>query len=389
MLAPWSAMMNKTVAVGMLLILSLSDIAPGAVQALPKSESHELLKMDDAKFNDWRLRWERNILKENAKYYCNSEMGEELGWKMSPFLNGFYYGYLATGNILWVDRLVACTDAWIKRAVKEPDGYLGWPKIAAGTMDDFFADSMVGEAMALEPVVLMAAEIRRTTLLSKKYGSWAEESIKLAEQIFEKWDRRGAWRETDNGMVTVELPFGIDQKTGNWTGEYGRRNTQTVGLSYPNNKANLIANWLLAMFDATAKPVYRERADKWFRVMKSRMKPKRDGTYEVWNYWEPAGVWDYKSNSMPKHWIGVHGNAGYYDIDVEAVVGAYEHGLTFDKDDINRLVATALAEKRYWTALVPFDDTIQRQFEDTLNPSSWGGLSRTPWYLAVQLRRTP
>jgi hypothetical protein len=387
--------MIKIAAVGILLVFSLSHVVPGAAQAMPKSDSHEMLKMNDAKFKDWLLRWERNILGENAMRYCNSEMGEEIGWKMSTFLNGFYYGYLATGNSVWVDRLLACTNAWIKRAIKEPDGYWGWPKVgAAGTnVDNFYplyADSMLGEAMALAPVVLMAAEIQRTPLLKEKYGSKAEDYIKLAEQIFEKWDKRGAWRETDNGgMVTVELPFGIDQKAGNWTGEYGRRNAPGVGISYPDNKANLIANWLLAMADATAKPIYRERAEKWFRLMKSRMKVKNNATYEIWNYWEPAGIWDYKSNSLPKHWIGVHRNAGYYEIDVEAVVAAYKHGLVFDRDDINRLVATALAEKRYWTALVPFDETIQQQFEETLDPGSWGGLSRTPWYLASQLRKVP
>jgi hypothetical protein len=388
--------MNKIAAVGILLVFSLSHVVPGAAQALPKSDSREMLKMNDAKFKDWLLRWERNILGENEMRYCNREMGEEIGWKMSPFLNGFYYGYLATRNLLWVDRLIACTGAWIKRAVKEPDGYLGWPKVgAAGTnvddLDNFYADSMLGEAMALAPVVLMAAEIQRTPLLKEKYGSRAEDYIKLAEQIFEKWDRRGAWRETpeNGGMVTVELPFGIDQKTGKWTGEYGTRNAPAVGFSHQDNKANLIANWLLAMFDATAKPIYRERAEKWFRVMKSRMKLKRDGTYEIWNYWEPAGAWDYKSNGLPKHWIGVHPNAGYYDIDVEGIVAAYEHGLVFDKGDIGRLVATAVVEQRYWTALVPFDQTIQKQFEESLHPSSWVGLSRAPWYLAIQLRKAP
>ena len=387
--------MNKISAVGVLLLLALSDVEPGVTQALPTSDSYKMLKMNDTKFKDWLLRWERNILGENSMHYCSNEMGEELGWKMSPFLSGSYYGYLATGNKLWVDRLVTCADAWIKRAVKEPDGYLGWPKVgAAGTkvddLDDFYADSMLGEAMALAPVVLMAAEIQRTPLLKERYGSKADDYIKLAEQSFEKWDTRGAWRETDSGgMVTVELPFGISQKTGNWTGEYERRNAPGVGISHPDNKANLIASWLLAMFDATAKPVYRERAEKWFRVMKLRMKPKREGTYEIWNYWEPAGVWDYKSNGLPKHGIWVHPNAGYYDIDVEAIVAAYKHGLVFNKGDIIRLVATAIAEKRYWTALVPFDGTIQEQFEYTLNPSSWGGLSRAPWYLAIQLRKAP
>jgi hypothetical protein len=388
-------MMNKIAAFGILLFLALSDVEPCAAQVLPKRDGYEMLKMNDAKFKDWLLRWERNILSENSMHYCSSEMGEELGWRMSPFFSGFYYGYLATGNTLWFDRLAACTDAWIKRAVKEPDGYLGWPKVgAAGTkvdnLDDFYADSMLGEAMALAPVVLMAAEIRRNPLLKEKNGSKAENYIKFAEQIFEKWDTRGVWRETDNGgMVTVELPFGIDQKTGNWTGGYKRGNAPGVGFSHQDNKANLIANWLLAMFDATAKPVYRERAEKWFRVMKSRMKVKHDGTYEIWNYWEPAGAWDYTSNGLPKHWIGVHPNAAYYDIDVEAIVAAYKHRLVFNADDINRLVATAIAERRYWTALVPFDVTIQKQFEDTLDPSRWGGLSRAPWYLATQLRKAP
>ena len=77
-----------------------------------------------------------------------------------------------------------------------------------------------------------------------------------------------------------------------------------MGFSHQDNKANLIANWLLAMFDATAKPVYRERAEKWFQVMKSRMKLKHDGTYEIWNYWEPAGAWDYKSTACPSTGLG-------------------------------------------------------------------------------------
>ena len=86
---------------------------------------------------------------------------------LHPILAGSYYGYLATGESRWIDRLISCTDAWIRRGVKEPDGYLGWPKLgAAGTdvdhLDDFYADSMLGEAMALQPVVLMASVIIKT-----------------------------------------------------------------------------------------------------------------------------------------------------------------------------------------------------------------------------------
>ena len=38
--------------------------------------------------------------------YCDKEMGEEIGWLISPFLNGFYYGYLATRDEKWIGMLV-------------------------------------------------------------------------------------------------------------------------------------------------------------------------------------------------------------------------------------------------------------------------------------------
>jgi hypothetical protein len=351
---------------------------------------HQLNKMSQAKFKDWQSRWEKNIASSNPRRYCSTEIGEDMGWTMLPFLSGFYYGYLATENPKWIEMLVRCTDSWTKRAVKEPDGYLGWPKLGAGgtdvdNLDNFYADSMLGEAMVLTPVLLMAGKILQTPSLRDNYGGSAEAYLKLSEHVFEKWDARGAWREVESGgMVTVELPFGIDRSTGKWDG-YDTRNAAGNGFSHQDNKANLIACWLLAMFDATHKAVYIERAEKWFRTMKSRMHLKADGTYAIWNYWEPAGPWDYESNGQPKHWIGVHPKAGYYEIDVEAIVRAYEHGLIFQEADINQLIATAVEQKRYWTALVPYDVAIQNQFEATADPGSWGGLNRAPWYLALQV----
>jgi hypothetical protein len=356
-----------------------------------------LERMDSTKFTDWLLQWETNILAEASDNYCTREMGEDMGWLMFPLLKGFYYGYLATSNQRWPDLLVKCTDSWIKRGIIEPDGYVGWPKVgAAGTdidhLDDFYADSLLGEALVLQYVVRMSGEILQTPSLEEKFGAKARTYIALAEKVFEKWDKRGAWRDTSGGgLVTVELPFGIDKNTGTWTDGYQNRYATAVGFTHQNNKANLIASWLVAVFDVTHKPVYKERAERWFRVMKSRMKLNDDGTFQIWNYWEPAGDWDYKMNLRrvhlwPKHWIGVHRKTGYYDIDVEGIVSAYEHGLVFDQNDIRHLVKTALADKRYWTALVPYNNTIQHEFEDHNYPRSWAGLSATPWYLALQRR---
>jgi hypothetical protein len=380
------------------LLVIAGHLPPAASQSAPaagqEADGH-MLKMDSGKLADWRRRWERNILVRARIRYCDTEMGEELAWFLAQFLKGFYFGYEATGDPRWVRMLVDWTDAWMARAVTEPDGYPGWPKIgAAGTpvdgLDDFYADSLLGEAMTLLPVMQMSRRILADPALKASFGTRAEAYIALSNKLFEKWDRRGAWRRTDNdGMISVVLPFGIDRRTGDWTDGYASRNAPGHGHSHPDNKANWVASWLLSMYDATGENRYRERAEGWFRLMKSRMKLEDDGTYRIWNYWEPGGPWDYLGPGVPKHWIGVHPNAGYYDSDVRAIVMAYEDHVVFDHGDIQRLVATALAHERYWTALVPYSRAVQREFEDHEDPDSWPGLWEAPWYLALQAGRLP
>ena len=52
------------------------------------------------------------------------------------------------------------------------------------------------------------------------------------------------------------------------------------------------------MYDVTHKPIYRERAEKWFRVMRSRMKLRENGKYFVWDYWDPGVPWDYQRGRL-------------------------------------------------------------------------------------------
>ncbi len=367
------------------------------------------LALDGAQAKDWLARWEKHILDSARSRYCDKETGEEIGWLISPFLNGFAYGYLATGDTKWIDLLIDWADAWTKRGVKEPDGFVGWPKAGTGGAftKDFLTDSQLGEAMGLRPLVLIADAIAKSSDLKAKYGQKADEWLKLNERTFEKWDARCAWREAKVGGVWVVPPFGIDPKTGQWTEGYEKRKTD--GFSHPANKQNFIACWLIALHDATGKPVYKERAEAWWQQMKSRMRLRDDGKYYVWNYWDPAGPWDYKPDGSTKHWVGVHPNGGYYGIDVEGIATAYEHKLVFTKDDIARLVATnrdfmwnqqvqgaafqridgGKPDQRWaknpgvlWTALTPYDDTLRKVFEANHNPASWGGLSATPRYLA-------
>src|SRR3989338_3768235 len=87
---------------------------------------------------------------------------------------------------------------------------------------------------------------------------------------------------------------------------------------------------------------------------------------------------------MTKDSVGVHPSAGYYSIDAQGIVEAYENGIVFNGSDMNRLITTALAENRYWTALVAYHTSIQNSFESSNQPGGWNGLQSTPRYLAMQ-----
>ena len=178
--------------------LLLAAILPSSVsvaQAQTKDETtggavRAEASMDPALAREWMRRWKQNILSDGARNrYCDREMGEEIGWLVTPFLDGFYYGYMATGDREWVDRLMDWGDSVLKRGLKEPDGYIGWPKSfeseqrqAGVERARTVTDSQLGEAMFLRPMVRMAAEILKTPALKEKYGAKAEEYLRLSEK---------------------------------------------------------------------------------------------------------------------------------------------------------------------------------------------------------------
>jgi|PeaSoiMetatran63_FD_contig_71_485272_length_914_multi_17_in_0_out_0_1 hypothetical protein len=49
-------------------------------------------KASQALKQDWLGRWERHILADACNHYCDKELGEEIGWRVSPFENGFLEG---------------------------------------------------------------------------------------------------------------------------------------------------------------------------------------------------------------------------------------------------------------------------------------------------------
>jgi hypothetical protein len=401
---------GRLAAIGMGLLLAW--VLPSGVpvaQAQAKDEPAGVAfqpSLDATTCTDWMQRWKANVVSDSNQRFCDKEMGEGIGWRVAPFLNSYYYGYMATGDREWIDRLIDWSDSVIKRGVKEPDGYIGWPWEIVGLSNDaeeiYHTDNELGEAMVLAPMVKMADKILKTPSLKERYGAKADEYMQLSEQLFEKWNTRGAWREVKDGGVWVVPVFGIIRETTQW----GYKPKSNDCFTLPQNMQNLIGEWMLAMYDATHEPIYRERAEMWWRVMKSRMRLRDDGKYFVWNYWDPAGPWDQKPDGSLKLWQGVHPNGGYYAVDVGGIVDAYEHGLVFTKEDIARLIATnrdfmwnqQVKNARFrridgeppdpnypntpgalWDALAPYDATLWKIFAANYDPGSWGGMGAPDW----------
>ena len=231
-----------------MIVLSLGGLVLVAVlcqaQSAPKpaAPAMTLTKMDEAKQKDWLARWDKNITREAKNYRtCDRAVGEDIAWTMTPIMDGFFYGYMATRDTKYVDLWVDWTDSLIKRAVKEPDGYVGWPgKDPHGTqvdnLDRLFGDSMLSDAMVFRSIVRMSGEVLKTPRAKEKYGAKAESYLKLAEQLYEKWDKRGGWRETkDGGNISVVLYYGLD-KDGNWTAGPEAETRPQSGLLAPGQQ---------------------------------------------------------------------------------------------------------------------------------------------------------
>ena len=93
-----------------------------------------------------------------------------------------------------------------------------WPKGGGGgESKEFTADSLLGEAMLLRPVVLAECQVRRPPLATR-WGTQAQGCLELAEKIFQKWDFRECWREVkDGGLWVVPGWWGINLETGKWS----------------------------------------------------------------------------------------------------------------------------------------------------------------------------
>jgi hypothetical protein len=263
--------------------------------------------------------------------------GEQFGWGVSYYAGNFVRGYQRTKDTAWLDAAQRLSEYCLSKRRTGPDGYKGWVG-EDQTGRGLWADNHVGDAIEIEPMLEFAEVVLKDPELKKKYGEAARKYVDVARRdLFEKWDRRGTWKEDGAWGCYVGWNMVCTQADPNaW------KKDTAPAIAEPFNKNNHVGICALRLFRVTGEEKWRERAFKIFAYTKSRFLLV-DDSYYVWNYWEPFGP---ESVDLAKKdtrlWMNVHGGRPYAAGEIGQMVEAYNTGVVFDKTDIERFLNTNL-----------------------------------------------
>jgi hypothetical protein len=177
------------------------------------------------------------------------------------------------------------------------------------------------------PLALFAALIKAKPTLARyapqaaRYRTCAEEAIA---------DMNGDWRESgDYGYFVFEkgIPFWSD------------------GVPEPLNVQASTGSAYLALYDATGKSLYKERAEKLARLIRREFVSKPDGTFLYYYWWGIVHTgWTPEqkiSVNTPSYKGGKHvEDTSHLQLSLRFIAECYEHKWVFSKEDMNRWAAT-------------------------------------------------
>lgn len=302
--------------------------------------------------------------------------GEGFCWHAAYSADTFVTAYEAYGDTAWLDQAVRYFDWLVGIMATAPDGYKGW--IGPYIYDKkVWCDVHVGDAILVNPMLRFAEVVLQEDALREKYGEKANGYVSLAKtHLIEKWDKRGTWRE--DGPYGSYASWNRYLAPGDLS-QWREMDVNKSTLSLPFNKQFDMGIASLRLWRITGDVAYRERAERIFRLMKSRMRLVDD--HVVWNYWEPLGSWDVGENDL-RHWVNVHPYRNYQAGELENIVEAYHSGIVFDRVDIERMVRTNL--KVMWNG--DLDDPKWRNSDargpweaPPPPPDGWKGRAGTLW----------
>ena len=276
---------------------------------------------------------------ERSAAYCTPErmakfasQPEDIVWQGSLYIKMPLVAHKLTAEAKYLDMFVERMDTLCACLTKGADGFQGWyglplelfrhPDHPERKTDVILTSFVVAGLMADFALV-----VEDDKALREKHGAATQRYLDLAQnQLVKKWDARGCFRELGKtGAVYTTAP--------------GLKVTKS-GLTQPHNKHSKIIRALLSLYKATGKDEYAAKAVKLGTRFKHCLTLK-DDRY-LWNYLDPSGAWDINPDKPGtwKHWIGSEHRGGYYNLSLSQAVLLHEHGLVFDRGDMDRFLKT-------------------------------------------------
>jgi hypothetical protein len=306
-----------------------------AAQGLSAAEPVKVADPKDKQLVDGFFKHAMNMPNYLSAAKCKStvEAGyENITWRIAPYSEIPLIAYELTGDANCLDAFVKTFANLRSAMIQGPDGHLGWyGKPDAGDQNPKAPevktiDMAINDFALIGQLARFVEFVKADPALAAKYAKQVEEYLDLAEnQLFKTWDARGMF-----------VDLGV-------TGGVYRNNPELaqVFLTEPHNKHSIIIHGLLPLYRVTGKDLYMKRAIQLGTRYKHCLGLK-DGHYE-WRYWDPSGAWDVGLTDKNR-WQAVHygqeHKGGYYAETVSQAVALYQHGVVFDKADMDRFVKT-------------------------------------------------
>lgn len=165
--------------------------------------------------------------------------------------------------------------------------------------------------MIAYPLARFAAVVIKNQGLSKYHNValWYLANVKQTVDYFEKW----YVVDGDKGWYIMPEENFVDYP----------------GISVPHNWNAAMGKVLLALHDATDEECYLKQTAALARTFKEELEIAANGSYR-WYYWFGPGYEKYKSTEDISHGA----------LDVQFALLAYQKGIVFGKEDMQRFVAT-------------------------------------------------
>ncbi|NIA21470.1 MAG: hypothetical protein GWP05_05775 [Anaerolineaceae bacterium] len=267
-----------------------------------------------------------------------AEECEGITWRLLPQVSMPLTAYEVTGDAKYLDVFVTAFENLRGAMTKGQDGYLGWyGKALKGFQDpndpDKKVDVIINSFRAADLLGRFLELTAADPALTSKYATQRKAYADLAaNHLVRKWTARGNYTDLGKYGAIYRTHRGLEASKGN--------------LTQPHNKHSIIIRGLLSLYRATGDDELMRMAVK-LGTRYKRSLTLKNGHYE-WNYWDPAGQWDVLpgASNKWKHWIGVEHKGSYYSSTLTQAVVLYQHGVVFDKTDLERFLKTQL--KMVW-----------------------------------------